>query len=894
MSGQPAAEAKLSWAEEWRTALLLAHLRHSSLCVPYDNRQNMSSTMMSVPGKSQGIAAAAEGSRIHSEETQMESEEASVQTDAPQNTLEGSQALPEQTRVLTDTARAMEQFRECSFYQSVSAIDPSICAGCANIIYAISLKGGKGAMMVVRMEKRNLSYLVHYDDVSELSKSSRRCRMCALLLDKRCRYRDSPDTPDTGILSGKCFEMMFRDRELFREAMKADSRDQEMPIQMLRWPLTSLRMDSLVHHRSYYMGIIYFLQDYMKKLHSYKIEVAENDRLLYSQAQHTCMLVEMWIQEFQSWYVSLGRGQAPDAVAAMKMDIWRLSRMSDSEFEDFSVGFRVIRGYRDQVTELSLPYLRLKVFTDRGDRFSEGIMGRSIQRHGDCLEITRLAKMWTDDCAQNHKECRTLDLSVGAEPILPSRVIDVGLEPNSTPRLISTKGQRARWVALSHCWGKSTGLSRTLRANVAVLEKEIKLSRLSPTFRDAIKLTQQLGIRYLWIDSLCIIQDCPKDWQRESAKMPTVYHNAYVTIAAAATQDSRGGFLIEREWTKSSKNITMPIPLDRGQGTVHFDLPNNELVPSTEVNYLQSRAWCFQESSLSHRLLTFDRLQLSYTCVRHGQIESRDLPHGLACEDRNTFLSQLYKSDGSNNAMSYEPLMVMWYNLLWDYTKRDLTFEKDKLVAISGIAGFLGSFLRDEYHAGLWRQAMPQNLLWSPYEEENLALEYKHARSSKAYCAPSWSWAAIDGSISNFICKQVQSAIPIATVLEVSTSLVGSGVYGQVSAGYIKIKGPLKQAVCGAPWGFWPHQPRLQWGFNTNSDAADDISHGIFDTTWPRVGTKVWCLQITDVYGLILIKAARFGRGKEYRRIGVFHLRTRANKPPPCFSAEDVVEVTIA
>jgi hypothetical protein len=477
------------------------------------------------------------------------------------------------------------------------------------------------------------------------------------------------------------------------------------------------------------------------------------------------------------------------------------------------------------------------------------------------------------------------------DPLLPSRVIDVGVSESSEPKLFVTAAQRAKWVALSHRWGHQEFLT-TIRSNFEEMTTGINRSALPATFQDAMTITRNLGIRYLWIDSLCIIQDSPEDWLIEAAKMPNIYRNAYVTIAAAATETSSGGIFVDRAWTPTSKPCKLPIPLIRQDDlslsgtptstpdsftgthdTIYFDIAFDAKVSEQETNYLRTRAWCFQESQLSHRLLTFDRLQLSYTCVRHGLFESRELPLNLAREGRNTFSSQFQGIQGPFAAgdAKYRHLIISWYNLLWDYTRRELSFSNDKLVAISGIANVVGTCIQDEYYAGLWRNDMPCALLWSPYEEELLPNQPRNARLPPIYRAPSWSWASIDGQVSCFLCREKPPEPPIATIIGVNTTLVGSDKYGQVSAGNLMIRAPLKHAVCGENLDIWPQQPRLHLdGYGEN-----DISHCIFDIEQLPIGRDMWCLQITATYGLILVKKEEEEDASVYSRVGIFHLRSR-------------------
>lgn len=125
---------------------------------------------------------------------------------------------------------------------------------------------------------------------------------------------------------------------------------------------------------------------------------------------------------------------------------------------------------------------------------------------------------------------------------LPTRVIDVSSAALSsgTVRLYEPSGAVAEYIALSHTWGKSPRL-RALRENIPALLAGIPVADLPKTFQDAIILTLNLGIQYLWIDCLCIIQDDPHDWEQQAATMSTVYRDAYLTISASASSDSTSG-----------------------------------------------------------------------------------------------------------------------------------------------------------------------------------------------------------------------------------------------------------------------------------------------------------------------------------------------------------------
>jgi len=146
---------------------------------------------------------------------------------------------------------------------------------------------------------------------------------------------------------------------------------------------------------------------------------------------------------------------------------------------------------------------------------------------------------WITDCVKNHPRCIN-----DSRPFIPTRLLDVAAFQNSDDiRLVmlDVKLSPTRYVALSHCWGPTTQLPIT--TTVSTLEnrmQRIKFSHLSQTFQDAVKLVKQLGQHYLWIDSLCIIQDDKTDWAIEAAAMAAVYGNSIFTIFALSSQNSTG------------------------------------------------------------------------------------------------------------------------------------------------------------------------------------------------------------------------------------------------------------------------------------------------------------------------------------------------------------------
>jgi hypothetical protein len=155
-------------------------------------------------------------------------------------------------------------------------------------------------------------------------------------------------------------------------------------------------------------------------------------------------------------------------------------------------------------------------------------------------EFAPLLNNWIAECNISHRQC--LDRIRNA--ILPTRVINVGDNKGQSPFLYISSQEPGRYLALSHCWGKNS-IIRTTKSNITMLRKRLDMSTLPKTFRDAIEITRALGVKYLWIDSLCILQDDMEDWENESARMTRVYHDAYLVLAASQSESASGGFWIQ-------------------------------------------------------------------------------------------------------------------------------------------------------------------------------------------------------------------------------------------------------------------------------------------------------------------------------------------------------------
>jgi hypothetical protein len=154
------------------------------------------------------------------------------------------------------------------------------------------------------------------------------------------------------------------------------------------------------------------------------------------------------------------------------------------------------------------------------------------------LDYATQATQWLQHCLEDHDgHCPPV------HHVLPTRVIDVAKSTHRIRLYEPQPGERARYAALSYCWG----LSRTFITTIATLDQRISgftLDDLLATIRDAVLLARDMSIPYLWVDSLCIIQDSKADWEREAAQMCAIYTDATIAFAAIDCPDSEIGLII--------------------------------------------------------------------------------------------------------------------------------------------------------------------------------------------------------------------------------------------------------------------------------------------------------------------------------------------------------------
>jgi hypothetical protein len=360
-------------------------------------------------------------------------------------------------------------------------------------------------------------------------------------------------------------------------------------------------------------------------------------------------------------------------------------------------------------------------------------LGRLVSRDSgdsDCLDV---AAGWLERCSRQHQHC-----AEQKDVDLPTRLVHIPGDENQYLKVENTEGQTGRYVALSHCWGDGIAF-KTTQATLNARQDGFPSELLARNFQDAIRITRRLGFEYLWIDALCIVQDCLDDWSSESSKMAQVYGNASLTISADLAPHSEFGILHPRNITTSHQfGLHNELCLQtRGKGWA--------AIPSMP---LTQRGWAFQERILSSRILHFLEEQVAWECNTTVYLEehtARQLGHSAHFSKHNLTWVLKHSSsstrDGgslqavepSSETMSLDTRIGHWNICVCELAVRHFAHVLDKLPSLSGLASAMEVPGLGKYLAGVWEYDPFLSMAWFPRWPQVPQTEYR---------APSWSWAA--------------------------------------------------------------------------------------------------------------------------------------------------------
>lgn len=428
---------------------------------------------------------------------------------------------------------------------------------------------------------------------------------------------------------------------------------------------------------------------------------------------------------------------------------------------------------------------------------------------------------WLDNCRRNHPKCYKIKDKTDPDlNFTPTRLLDLQAYGSSSSssssdkspfchlgtdvRVVCLNGSSSMeyppaYFTLSHCWGPPEKRpATTTKANLAQRMDSIPFSELPKTFQDAIEITRKIGARYLWIDSLCIVQDDEHDWAREAGLMAKVYSHSSCTLSALSSKDSSEGLRLEpldedrsfvdvycaecnfnyqhqhqqdsghshdrrtgRRRKSSSDNDPYPFRFRLFYSLNddwNFVYRGDARMAPNENSPLRSRAWTLQEQQLSRRIIHFAKNQVLWECAELKATAQRPWRHddfpalkperewkeweGIVAKGKHDRDLAATASSVLSSYLSQRK----WWEMVLDYSQRLLSNETDKLAALSGMAQFFhkNHFPDDRYVAGMWSSRLEQEIFWSV---DNQVGPDRQGRRPEEYVAPSWSWASVNGRI---------------------------------------------------------------------------------------------------------------------------------------------------
>lgn len=455
---------------------------------------------------------------------------------------------------------------------------------------------------------------------------------------------------------------------------------------------------------------------------------------------------------------------------------------------------------------------------------------------------------WFEDCFKNHKSCPRPD-----DPILPTRVLDIGTRTSNNIKLVETNGMTGQYICLSYCWGTLEFLNTT-RETLADHKRGIPLNNLPRVFQDAIRIAWALKIQYLWIDALCIIQKDKEDWDAESKLMAEVYRGSCLTIAAISSENPhKSSFSEETQSQPFGPALTVVI-------RHHF--PNTAIDHRGNVYPMLSRAWTYQERLLAPRVLYMGRQEMLWDCVHC---------RGCQCGGAEYKRNEVNKGEFYKICLQPAPtqdftaMQRLWYHMVIQYSALRLTVREDKLPAISGLANVLYHHRAknpNSYLAGLWRDTLIWDLCWQ--------VRRKGSSSNFSLTTPSWSWAS-NGDIieypKEFYYRDVlfEGRREYAKVRNAFCLPDGPSATGRVKKGaYIDLDCdmiPITSSLQGYPYGFVFQENDMSYKADQKDTNPTPPAYFI-----PLTSTQYH--RDCNLYGIVVIPKSGTRENPEYQRIG--------------------------
>ncbi|KAL6903180.1 heterokaryon incompatibility domain-containing protein [Trichoderma evansii] len=492
-------------------------------------------------------------------------------------------------------------------------------------------------------------------------------------------------------------------------------------------------------------------------------------------------------------------------------------------------------------------------------------------------ETIMTIKNWLQECSETHSECQQLQNNIKSPGQLasgPRRLLHLsGNASHPQIRLQENHpGSKVpQYIALSYCWGGDQAF-KLLNDLVKVWVKDMPHAQLPQTIKDAIQVTMYLGIQYLWIDALCIIQDSDQDKAEQISCMAEIYEQAHVTISAARATAVPEGFLHSR-YIDGEQGFRMPFTCEDGQPSAVILWQGRE---PDAWEPIDKRSWCLQESILSPRVLEYGTHNIRYHCARSRSDESKLQSDGWIGHSK-TF-AQLNMSHPLTSSVDWASLgdsykfVQVWQTLVSHYTRRGLGWYQDKLLAISAIARKMSRSTSKTYMTGLWAEYLGELLLWHPNHDPDAQ---ETPRRHATYVAPSWSWGSFSGEI-DFTFGSSLHLLELVSYKVVTT--IANDEFSAVTDARLEIKTLLFRARIRKGfygWSLWDEQTNDEVDGSMRFDVAEDVVDGevVEDE-------EILLALVMSQDALLLKKKALDSSGDLYKRIGIYREGQRSTNRP--------------
>ncbi|KAI1074531.1 heterokaryon incompatibility protein-domain-containing protein [Whalleya microplaca] len=524
-----------------------------------------------------------------------------------------------------------------------------------------------------------------------------------------------------------------------------------------------------------------------------------------------------------------------------------------------------------------------------------------------CIDTsTQASSLWAKDQIESHQHC--WESQVTGSYSVPTRLIDVNPDDlDGDVRLVENVPSGSRYAALSYCWGGHQPACQTTPSRLQGHKNRMAWSTFPKTFQDAVIFTRRLGLKYLWIDGVCIVQDDPEDWARESGRMFNVYKHSYVTLAALWGDNSDSGLF-------SAMSDFNPILLaelcfnDQRWPLYMRQLHGTYFSWNDDAAPLFSRAWAYQELLISTRVVFFTKQELAFECfcaascecgltqneflpnkiltgffkkqkffdkiVNKAEKQISQQPQGNEVVVRSRQDSIFSKEPGTLEKaifprvhLATEDVIWIWRTMVSGYQGMHLTNEEDKLPAIGAVAEQFQAIRPGEHYiAGLWSGSLEQDLLWCVNEP----LEDSKRRLSTL---PTWSWAC-SGTVFYYLPPRKDAIVWALEVIDYTFHSVDDNPFGAVSSCSLILRGRLLPV-----WFIWPNDTDApdplriyRPGIEVNSFKVHmDLKE--YYTSGQEPPQKVYLLYIStdENWSQYLILHREDKKHQIYSRLGILH-----------------------